>query len=172
MRESDVILFVVDAQHGLAPVDQELATMLRKARTPVVLVINKIDHPNHEALESDFARLNFAHTVPISAAHDRGISELLKTIDELLPDTSNIKHQTSNVELPVALAIIGRPNAGKSSLINSILRDQRTIVSEISGRRATRWTLPTSAAAKNSCSSIPPGCARGANIRPRLKSSA
>ena len=77
MRESDVILFVVDAQHGLAPVDQELATMLRKARTPVVLVINKIDHPNHEALESDFARLNFAHTIPISAAHGRGISELL-----------------------------------------------------------------------------------------------
>ncbi len=133
MRESDVILFVVDAQHGLAPVDQELATMLRKARTPVVLVINKIDHPNHEALESDFARLNFANTIPISAAHNRGISELLTTIDELLPDTSNVEHRTSNVELPVALAIIGRPNAGKSSLINSILHDQRTIVSEIPG---------------------------------------
>ncbi len=59
MRESDVILFVVDAQHGLAPVDQELATMLRKARTPVVLVINKIDHPNHEALEVGFRAAEF-----------------------------------------------------------------------------------------------------------------
>ncbi len=59
MRESDVILFVVDAQHGLAPIDQELARMLRKSRTPVVLVVNKIDHPKHEALESDFRALGF-----------------------------------------------------------------------------------------------------------------
>ncbi|MDQ6765729.1 MAG: GTP-binding protein, partial [Verrucomicrobiota bacterium] len=65
--------FVVDAQHGMSPVDQELAQMLRKARTPVVLVINKIDHANHEALESDFARLTFARTIPISAAHGRGM---------------------------------------------------------------------------------------------------
>src|SRR3954470_1315449 len=88
MRESDVILFVVDAQHGLAPIDQDLATMLRKSRTPVVLVINKIDHPKHEALESDFARLNFPNLVAISAAHGRGISELLNEIDRLLPETA------------------------------------------------------------------------------------
>jgi GTP-binding protein len=134
MRESDLILFVVDAQHGLAPVDQELARMLRKARTPVVLVINKVDHPNHEALESDFARLNFTQTIPISAAHGRGISELLQTIDQLLPEeTPDGDGATPNVQQPIALAIIGRPNAGKSSLINSILRDQRTIVSNIPG---------------------------------------
>ncbi|MEO5719857.1 MAG: ribosome biogenesis GTPase Der [Chthoniobacterales bacterium] len=133
MRESDVILFVVDAQHGMAPIDQELASMLRKSRTPVVLVINKIDHPNHEALESDFARLNFKYLVPISAAHGRGISELLETIEALLPK-SKISDQKSEITAPpVALAIIGRPNAGKSSLINSILRDQRTIVSDIPG---------------------------------------
>ena len=132
MRESDVILFVVDAQHGLAPIDQDLASMLRKARTPVVLVINKIDHPNHEALESDFARLNFPRLVPISAAHGRGISELLETIDALLPQSA-ISHLPSEIQNPVSLAIIGRPNAGKSSLINSILRDQRTIVSDLPG---------------------------------------
>jgi GTP-binding protein len=132
MSESEVILFVVDAQHGLAPVDQELATMLRKARTPVVLVINKIDHPKHEALESDFARLNFTESVPFSAAHGHGISELLETIDRLLPQ-SEIRDQQTEISNPVALAIIGRPNAGKSSLINSVLQDQRTIVSEIPG---------------------------------------
>lgn len=135
MRESDVILFVVDAQHGLAPIDQELATMLRKSRTPVVLVMNKIDHPNHDALESDFARLNFARSVSISAAHGRGISELLQIVDELLPDDS--ADDDGSVDAahppPVSLAIIGRPNAGKSSIINSILRDQRTIVSDIPG---------------------------------------
>src|SRR3954465_13966935 len=69
MRESDVILFVVDAQHGLAPIDQELARMLRKSQKPVVLVVNKVDDPKHEALEADFARLNFTETIPISAAH-------------------------------------------------------------------------------------------------------
>lgn len=133
MHESDLILFVVDAQHGLAPVDQDLARMLRKSRKPVVLVVNKVDHTKHEALEADFARLNFARLAPISAAHGRGISELLEAVDDLLPEeTSNVERRTSNVE-PVALAIIGRPNAGKSSLINSILRDRRTIVSEIPG---------------------------------------
>ncbi|MDQ3120895.1 MAG: ribosome biogenesis GTPase Der, partial [Verrucomicrobiota bacterium] len=133
MRESDVILFVVDAQHGLAPIDQELATVLRKARTPVVLVINKIDHPNHEALESDFARMGFERSIPISAAHGHGISELLEVIESLLPAEADTERPTSNAEHRTSLAIIGRPNAGKSSLINSILRDQRTIVSEIPG---------------------------------------
>ncbi len=132
MKESDLILFVVDAQHGLAPVDQELARMLRKSRQPLVLVINKIDHANHEALESDFARLNFTRVVPISAAHGRGISELLQTIDELLP-VDDSPAPKSDARPPLALAIIGRPNAGKSSLINSVLKDQRTIVSEIPG---------------------------------------
>ena len=132
MRESDVILFVVDAQDGLTPIDQELARILRKSKTPVVLVINKIDHPNHEDLESDFARLGFAHSLPISAAHGRGISGLLETIDPLLPQSA-IRNPQSEINPPLALAIVGRPNAGKSSLINSILRDARTIVSELPG---------------------------------------
>ena len=135
MRESDVILFVVDAQHGLAPVDQELASMLRKSQRPVVLVVNKVDDPKHEDLEADFARLNFEETLSISAAHGRGVSTLLETIDKLLPkDIAKADDGTlPQNKPPVALAIIGRPNAGKSSLINSILRDQRTIVSSIPG---------------------------------------
>src|SRR5437016_301664 len=126
MRESDVILLVVDAQDGLTPIDQELARILRKSQTPVVLVINKIDHPKHEDLESDFARLGFANSVPISAAHGRGISGLLETIDSLLPGSAGIDHQSSTINSPLALAIVGRPNVGKSSLINSVLRDART----------------------------------------------
>ncbi|HWM23473.1 MAG TPA: ribosome biogenesis GTPase Der [Chthoniobacterales bacterium] len=133
MRESDVILLVVDAQDGLTPIDQELARILRKSKAPVVLVINKIDHPKHEDLESDFARLNFASSVPISAAHGRGISGLLETIDSLLPDSDAANDEPSAPSHPLALAIVGRPNAGKSSLINSILRDARTIVSELPG---------------------------------------
>ncbi len=134
MRESDVILFAVDGQAGFGPVDQELATMLRKSRRPVVLVINKIDDPKHESFEADFARLNFADSVLISAAHGRGISMLLETIERLLPAPSEtIRNPQSAISNPIALAIIGRPNAGKSSLINSVLRDERTIVSDIPG---------------------------------------
>ncbi|HEY0368785.1 MAG TPA: ribosome biogenesis GTPase Der, partial [Chthoniobacterales bacterium] len=133
MRESDVILFVVDAQHGLSPIDQELALTLRKSRKPVVLVVNKVDVPKHETLEADFARLNFDMTVPISAAHGRGISELLTLIDSLLQKSPNESSDTAPAKPPLALAIIGRPNAGKSSLINAVLQDQRTIVSEIPG---------------------------------------
>ena len=133
MRESDVILFVVDAQDGLTPIDQELARILRKSKTPVILVINKIDHPKHEDLQSDFARLGFARTLPLSAAHGRGISDLLETIDSLLPASGTATEPLSATDWPLALAIVGRPNAGKSSLINSILRDARTIVSEVPG---------------------------------------
>jgi GTP-binding protein len=149
MRESDVILFVVDAPDGLTPIDQELARVLRKSKAPVVLVVNKIDHPKHEDLESDFARLGFANSVPISAAHGRGISGLLETIDSLLPASDATisesfrergdqlrklsRAEPSTIGRPLALAIVGRPNAGKSSLINSILHDARTIVSELPG---------------------------------------
>ena len=132
MRESDAILLVVDAQHGLSPVDQELARMLRKSHTPVVLEMNKIDHPNHEDLDSDFAKLNFERSIAISAAHGRGISSLLELIDGLLPTAESGEGKTET-DRPVSLAIIGRPNAGKSSLINAILQNDRTIVSDIPG---------------------------------------
>jgi GTPase len=128
MREADVILFVVDAQQGLTPVDEDLARRLRKSKRPVLLVVNKIDHDKHESLESEFARLGFDVTLPISAAHGRGIDDLLSTINPLLPGSA-----PSDQKPALQLAIIGRPNAGKSSLINAILQDQRTIVSEIAG---------------------------------------
>jgi GTP-binding protein len=146
IRESDVLLFLVDAKDGLSPIDQELAQMLRKARKPVVLVVNKIDNERQENLAADFASLGFPQTNSISAEHNRGISELRETISQLLPSptaATDIKPQTSNpprdgfavanLKPPVAIAIIGRPNVGKSSLINSILRSERAIVSELPG---------------------------------------
>jgi len=133
MRESDVILFVVDGQAGLNPIDQELAKLLRKSKRPVLLTVNKIDHEKHDALESDFAQLGFDTLVAISSAHGRGIPALLEAIDGLLPQ-SQIANRESQIESPpLSLAIVGKPNAGKSSLINAILRDTRTIVSELPG---------------------------------------
>ncbi len=132
MRESELILFMVDAKEGATPIDEDLAKILRRSSKPVVLVVNKIDHPKHEDLESDFARLNFADAVSISAAHGRGISTLLDVIASRLPRGIEAEEEEPPPR-PIALAIVGRPNVGKSSLINSILQDQRTIVSEIAG---------------------------------------
>jgi len=133
IQDSDLLLFVVDAMDGLSPLDQELARMLRKSRKPVVLIINKIDNEKRENLAIDFASLGFPQSLSISAAHGRGISELLETVDRSLPAPSNIQHPTSNIQHPIAIAIIGRPNVGKSSLINSIIRSERAIVSELPG---------------------------------------
>jgi len=128
---SDLLLLVVDAKQGLSPIDQELARLLRKSQKPIVLVINKVDDPKHEPLAADFDSLGFEMSFSISAEHGRGISELLDTIDRLLPAPPKIQHPTSNTQHPIAIAIIGRPNVGKSSLINSIMKSERAILSEL-----------------------------------------
>jgi GTP-binding protein len=133
MRESDVILFVVDAQAGLNPSDHELAKLFRKSKRPVVLVVNKMDHEKHDDLDTEFARLGFDPSIAISAAHGRGINDLLETVDHLLPDSSIEQSGPTTEDVALTLAVVGRPNAGKSSLINSILSDARTIVSELPG---------------------------------------
>jgi GTPase len=153
LRESDLLLFVVDGKEGLSPVDEELARMLRKSRKPVVLVINKIDTAKHDPLAVEFDSLGFEKIISISSEHDRGISELLDVIELQLPPPDNIEDLSavasakadptrvrrgpgegeSAVEHPIAIAIVGRPNVGKSSLINSIVRGERAIVSELPG---------------------------------------
>jgi GTPase len=136
LRESDVLLFVVDAKEGLLPIDEEFARTLRKSQKPVVLVINKIDSEKNEPLTAEFDALGFESNLAISAEHDRGISELLQEIERRLPSRAtpgDIKHQTSNLKPPLAVAIIGRPNVGKSSLVNSIVRGERAMVSELPG---------------------------------------
>src|SRR5438093_6127857 len=133
IHDSDLLLFLVDAKQGLSPLDQELAQMLRKSQKPVVLVINKIDTEKHENLAFDFASLGFSEILSISAAHGRGISELIETIDQLLPSPSTTDQSPGASHQSLSIAIIGRPNVGKSSLINSIVRSERAIVSELPG---------------------------------------
>jgi GTP-binding protein len=132
MAESDLILFVVDGLDGVNPMDRELARLIRKLHKPVLLLVNKIDDAKHEPRADEFSALGFEDVFPISAAHGRGVPELLKKIENFLP-ASDPKPQTSNLAPPTAVAIVGRPNAGKSSLINTLLRDRRAIVSEIPG---------------------------------------
>ena len=131
LGESDILLLVVDAKEGLSPVDEELARALRKLQKPILLVINKIDNEKHEPLAAEFDALGFEPSFSISAEHDRGISDLLGEIERRLPSPPHDSRVTSHE--PLAVAIVGRPNVGKSSLINSIVRGERAIVSELSG---------------------------------------
>ncbi|MBO0695663.1 MAG: ribosome biogenesis GTPase Der [Verrucomicrobia bacterium] len=133
LHEGDLLLFVVDAKAGLSPIDEELARLLRKSQKPVVLVINKIDDEKHAPLAAEFDSLGFKSSVVISAEHGRGSSDLLEAIDQHLPSPASIQHRAPSIEHPVSVAILGRPNVGKSSLINSIMRDERAIVSELAG---------------------------------------
>src|SRR5437879_1626591 len=134
LRESEVLLFVVDGKEGLSPMDEELARTLRKAHKPVVLVVNKIDNEKHEPLAAEFSSLGFEPTFAISAEHDRGISDLVDAISRLLPTPPETGYQPSTISYqPISIAIVGRPNVGKSSLINSIVRGERAIVSELPG---------------------------------------
>src|SRR5207237_1206446 len=141
MEESDLILFVADGQDGLNPMDRELARIVRKLRKPVLLLVNKIDDPKHQLRADEFSALGFENVLPISAAHGRGIQEMLEKIGTFLPSCGKTQRPTADAEgfreqspeQPTAIAIVGRPNAGKSSLINAWLRDRRTIVSETPG---------------------------------------
>jgi len=135
IESADVLLFIVDGQEGAMPLDRDLARKMRGAGRPVILVVNKVDTEGHENFVTDFARMGFELTLGVSAAHGRGIEELVAEIDKLLPTA-----QETEASLPAPkLAFVGRPNVGKSSLVNAILNDRRAIVSEIAG--TTRDTV-------------------------------
>ena len=144
MQTADLILFVVDAHDGLTPIDQALAQKLRKAKPEVLLVLNKVDDPKHESAFSDFARLGFKKYVFVSAEHGRNFGRLTDMIDEVTaPLVSEIEAEAVVAEkIGIKLAIVGKPNAGKSSLVNAILKDERTIVSEIAGTTRDAVDLP------------------------------
>lgn len=144
MQTADLILFVVDAQDGLTPVDLDLGGKLRKAKPPVMLVVNKVDDDKHTRHADEFAKLGFGEAIRVSAEHGKGMQFLTDRIDEFLkPLAGEIEEAIAAAEeAGIKLAIIGKPNAGKSSLVNAILQDQRTIVSEIAGTTRDAIDLP------------------------------
>jgi GTPase len=141
MEMADVLVLVGDAKDGVTPVDRSLAKLLRSARKPVILAVNKVDHSRQELADTEFAVLGFSEIVPVSAAHNRGISDLVERIERYLPEPRRDKAK-AEPGAPIKLAIVGRPNVGKSSLINAILQHQRTIVSDAAGTTRDSVDVP------------------------------
>ncbi|MDP0490536.1 MAG: ribosome biogenesis GTPase Der [Verrucomicrobiota bacterium JB023] len=144
MTSADLILFVVDARTGLTPTDEAIARTLRKASAPVELIINKSDNKEQELASSEFARLGFGNGLATSAEHGRNISEMASLVDHhLAPLHEKIQEAEATTEREgLKIAVVGRPNAGKSSLINGILKDERTIVSNIAGTTRDAVDIP------------------------------
>ncbi|MCE0498366.1 MAG: ribosome biogenesis GTPase Der [Methylacidiphilales bacterium] len=126
------IIFVVDAREGLTPLDQTVARLLRKSHRPVFVAANKVDGDKQENLDAEFLRLGFRGVYPVSAAHRRGLDALREAITS---DWGEPEEQGATVRpaRPTRLAIVGRPNVGKSSLINTLMSEPRAIVSPVPG---------------------------------------
>ncbi|HEY8314271.1 MAG TPA: ribosome biogenesis GTPase Der [Candidatus Baltobacteraceae bacterium] len=136
--EADAIVFVVDASTGRNPVDEDVAAILRRTRRRVVLVANKAESPSAaSAVHGEFSSLGFGEPVVVSAIHGEGTGDLLDEILSHLPDQA--PSATQQGELSIAL--VGRPNVGKSSLLNSLLNEERAIVSDVPG--TTRDAIDT-----------------------------
>ncbi|HEY2327347.1 MAG TPA: ribosome biogenesis GTPase Der [Gaiellaceae bacterium] len=137
IADADLVLFVVDARAGITPGDEELAQILREAKKPVLLVANKIDDPSQDSLALEFHRLGLGDPFPVSAVHGVNAGELLDEIIGRLPGTG----RTPAGDEAIRVAILGRPNVGKSSLYNRLIGEDRTIVSDIPG--TTRDSIDT-----------------------------
>ncbi|HEY3205964.1 MAG TPA: ribosome biogenesis GTPase Der [Gaiellaceae bacterium] len=135
--EADLVVFLTDARAGITPGDEELAQILREAHKPVLVVANKIDDPDQDALAFEFHRLGLGDPIPLSAAHGHGTGDLLDTIVARLPG----RGRPAVGEEAIRVAILGRPNVGKSSLLNALLGEERVIVSEVPG--TTRDAIDT-----------------------------
>jgi GTP-binding protein len=140
--EADLVIFVVDGRAGLTPLDEEVAAVLRKSKAPVLVAVNKVDTAGQESAIAEYYRLGFSPIVSLSAEHGRGVAELLEAARELVP-----------TELPEAtgegtrVAVIGRPNVGKSSLVNAVLGHEARARARAAGNhtRCGRYTRSDSA---------------------------
>ena len=137
IAEADLLLFIVDAQEGVMPPDQEIAEMLFRTDKPVMLVVNKVDNPKQENEVAEFYQLGIGEPIPISAYHGRGIDDLLDRVISCLPPPQPSPKEPEMMKV----AIVGRPNVGKSMLLNSILMEERAIVDDIPG--TTRDAIDT-----------------------------
>ncbi|WP_019534078.1 ribosome biogenesis GTPase Der [Paenibacillus ginsengihumi] len=137
IEEADVIVFMVDAKAGITPADSEVAQMLYRAKKPVIVAANKVDNLQRQDDIYEFYSLGFGDVVGISGAHGTGLGDLLDEVIRHFPESEADEYG----EDVIKVALIGRPNVGKSSLVNAILGEERVIVSDIAG--TTRDAIDT-----------------------------
>ncbi|MCS7285877.1 MAG: ribosome biogenesis GTPase Der [Anaerolineae bacterium] len=136
IEEADLILMVVDVLDGPTAADKDVADILRRSRKPVLLVVNKVDNEKRQEAVAEFYELGLGDPIPVSAIHGLGIGQLMDEVVKLLPRT-----EVEPEPEAVKIAIVGRPNVGKSSILNRLLGEERVIVSEIPG--TTRDAIDT-----------------------------
>jgi GTP-binding protein len=137
VEEADLVLFVVDARAGITPGDEEIAELLRASNKSVLVIANKIDDPSRDSEAAEFYRLGLGDPIPLSGLHGHGTGDLLDTVVSMLPGEG----RAETGEEAIRVAILGRPNVGKSSLLNALLGEERVIVSEVPG--TTRDAIDT-----------------------------
>ncbi len=137
LEEADIVLFMTDTVVGVNPDDQDLANKLRPIDKPVLVVVNKADNPQRDDFANEFYRLGLGEVYPVSGLHGRGVADLMDVVVDLLPASSEKRDERDEIKV----AIVGRPNVGKSSLVNAFTGQQRMIVSNIAG--TTRDAIDT-----------------------------
>lgn len=140
-EESDVIVFLVDGSVGIQADDEDVARLLKKIKRPIILAVNKLDNPEREEAIWEFMSLGFGEPMPISAVHGHGTGDLLDKIVSYLKDVPEREIDEDEEEDIINVAIIGRPNAGKSTLMNRLTNETRSIVSDVAG--TTRDAIDT-----------------------------
>src|SRR2546428_3019527 len=133
LGDADLILFVVDGAAGLLAEDRDIAQELRPSASRTILIVNKIDR--HDAAETvpEFYELGFERLMAVSSEHGEGIDEVMDAIGEIVPPEAAAEEEEEEASAPIRVAIIGRPNVGKSSLLNRLLNEERAVVSPLSG---------------------------------------
>jgi len=130
LEEAEAVVFLVDGRAGLTPQDQEIAGRLRRANKPIILAVNKLDRPEDEDLAAEFFALGLGEPLAVSAEHNLGLDVLRESLAGALPEAAAGEEADESL---LRVAVVGRPNVGKSSLINRILGQERLLVSEIPG---------------------------------------
>ena len=139
LEEADIVFFMVDAREGLSASDKVIADTLRKLEKPIILVINKIDGLDASLVASDFYALALGEPVQIAASHGKGIADILEKVNRLLPaDASEVEEAHGGI----GIAVVGRPNVGKSTLVNRLLGEERVIVFDEPGTTRDSIYIP------------------------------
>jgi len=164
IEEADKIIFMVDGREGIMPDDEDIAQLLRRSQKDFLLAVNKIDGPEHDHLVSDFYRLGLNTAYPLSAAHGYGLKALMEGVVEGLPEAK----AEGRDEDRIRVAILGKPNVGKSSLVNRILGSDRLLVSELPGTTRDAVDTPFSLEGKDYLLIDTAGIRRKTRVREKI----